>query len=99
MQVQAEYVERSGAGIRVRHALISDVRPYGSPGNPRAVIGLKAYSPAALDGVFWTRTRDVRAIERLRRAGFRITGPEFLSRTPHPGAAERDPDHTGAGWW
>jgi hypothetical protein len=99
MRVEAEYWDQAGAGVRVRKAVIMDTRPYGSPGRPRALIGWRCYAPGDLDGAFVTRSRDVRAIERLRRAGFRIHGPEFLSRTPHPGAAEKDPDHTGATWW
>jgi hypothetical protein len=96
VQVEAEYFDVGPVGTRIRSALISDVRPYGSRGRPRAVIGFKAYSAGELDGTFITRSRDVRAIERLKRAGFRIVGPEFLSRTPHPGAAERDPGRDGA---
>ena len=99
MHIAVEYWDRGPAGPRVRTALISDVRPYGSPAAPRAVIGFKIFSPEQLDGSFVIRARDVRAIERLRRHGFRVIGPEFLSRTPHPGAAEKDPDGTGSPWW
>jgi hypothetical protein len=96
MHIKCHYGERGASGTHVRSAVITTTA---RSRQPVAVIGFKFYSPSQLDGVFVTESRDVRQIEWARRAGFRVHGPEFLSRTPHPGAAEKDPDHTGAGWW
>jgi hypothetical protein len=90
MPLVATFRTLAPCGEKHTVVLLTTARPYSRDGRPVCVLNGRAYGPGELpEGVLVTRSRDFRAVEALRRAGFRLEAPDASPRGATPNAADK----------